>query len=316
VSGSPAMRKRRGAFREPHVALTNTLTDALLYDSRFSRLLRRPVWNRMYSACCRDFLAKGVMNFLNLGYLADSSELGGEDVDDIADRVSERLYRQIVGDTDLKGRTAIEVGCGPGGGSAFMASTYGPASFTGIDLNKSMIAWCREHHDVHNLQFRQGDAQDLPIESSSVDAVINVESSHCYPSRLRFFEEVVRVLRPGGAFLFTDLVVCDGDQEGPSAVSALLTEAGMVIEDCIDITRNVLAARDAVSRSAPFLSRMRENVPSLMLPVAEDALNLSGTRFYNRLASGQTLYIQWKASKPAPSSVGAVVAETAGDIAG
>ena len=284
----------------------------LLRDRRLSRLVRRPIWNRLYSACCRDFISKGLMAFLNMGYLTDTNELGAGDIPDIADRVSERLYSQVVGDTELDGRTAIEVGCGPGGGSAYMARTYRPASFTGVDLNKDMIAWCREHYDMPNLQFLQGDAQDLPIESNSVDAVVNVESSHCYPSRLRFFEEVKRVLRPEGSFLFADLVLIEGDRDAPGAVSALLNEAGLVIEDCIDITGNVLAARDAVSRSSTFLSRIRDSVPSLMLPFVEDALNLSGTTFYKKLASGQTRYMQWKASKPSESRAISGVAETAG----
>jgi SAM-dependent methyltransferase len=254
------------------------------------------------------------MTFLNLGYVTDSSELGVEDSADIADRVSELLYDQVLSGTDLEGRTAIEVGCGPGGGSAYYARTYHPASFIGIDLNKDMITWCREHHDLDNLQFLQGDAQDLPLESSSIDAVINLESSHCYPSRLRFFEEVTRVLRPGGSFLFADLIMSDGKQDVPEVVSGWLNEAGLTIEDRTDITGNVLAARDVVSRSEPFRSRMRDRIPSLMLPLTEEALALVGTTSYKRLSSGRVRYVQWKTSKPSESSTSSSRAETSGSL--
>jgi fatty-acid O-methyltransferase len=298
VNSSPPAPKLGATALRPHVALSRLVQNMLLRDSRISRLVRRPLWNLFYSAGRRDFLPREVMAFLNLGYLADPGELGAEDTADIGDRVSERLYDQVVGDTDLAGRRVVEVGCGPGGGSAHLTRAHRPASFIGVDINKDMIAWCREHHDVANLQFQQGDAQDLPIASDSVDVVINVESSHCYPSRSRFFEEVMRVLRPGGLFLFADLIFPIGKRDGSDVVGAQLSEAGLTIEDCIDIAENVLAARDAVSRSLAFRSRLQDGVPSLLVPLTEEALNLTGTRNYSKLASRQVRYLQWRASKP------------------
>ena len=55
-----------------------------------------------------------------------------------------------------------------------------------------------------NLSFKVGDSENIPLEKSSVDIVINVESSHCYGSFSGFLKEVSRVLRPGGRFLFCD----------------------------------------------------------------------------------------------------------------
>ena len=54
------------------------------------------------------------------------------------------------------------------------------------------------------LTFVQGDAQKLPFSAQSLDAVINVEASHCYPNFPGFLAEVARVLRPGGHFLYAD----------------------------------------------------------------------------------------------------------------
>jgi SAM-dependent methyltransferase len=317
VNSDSSERKRGIAVLLHYLAWTvDKLGVLLLHESRFSRLIRRPVWKRAYSTYCRDCLTTDFMAFLNLGYLTDSDEVAGSDVDGIADRLSERLYDQIVGDTDLKGKSAIEVGCGPGAGSAYLTRTRSPASFVGIDLNKDLIAWCHEHHDLPNLRFLQGDAQDLPIESGSVDAVVNLESSHCYPSRLRFFEEVTRVLRPGGSFLFADVIVTDPAGDAPGVVSTWLNDAGLTIEDCIDITDNVLAARDVVSRSPSFLSRMRGSLPLLTVPLVEQALYLHGTTTYKRLASGGVRYMQWKASKPHESSSVSSTADAVGSIAG
>jgi ubiquinone/menaquinone biosynthesis C-methylase UbiE len=49
----------------------------------------------------------------------------------------------------------------------------------------------------------------MPFPDASFDAVINVESSHCYPSMGRFLSEVHRVLRPRGSLLFADLRTSD-----------------------------------------------------------------------------------------------------------
>ena len=55
------------------------------------------------------------------------------------------------------------------------------------------------------LAFEVGDAERMPFPDASFDAVVNVESSHCYPSMPAFLSEVRRVLRPGGHFLYADL---------------------------------------------------------------------------------------------------------------
>ena len=45
----------------------------------------------------------------------------------------------------------------------------------------------------------------MPFLASSFDAVVNIESSHCYEAMDAFFAEVCRVLRPGGRLFFADL---------------------------------------------------------------------------------------------------------------
>lgn len=62
------------------------------------------------------------------------------------------------------------------------------------------------YEKIENLEFRAGDASNLPIEKESIDLVINVESAHCYPNFLKFVQEVERVLKPGGHFMFADFL--------------------------------------------------------------------------------------------------------------
>ncbi|GIS42930.1 MAG: hypothetical protein Ct9H90mP15_09700 [Candidatus Neomarinimicrobiota bacterium] len=46
----------------------------------------------------------------------------------------------------------------------------------------------------------------MPFDNDSYDVIINVESSHCYPSIPQFLSEVKRVLKPGGFFAWTEFV--------------------------------------------------------------------------------------------------------------
>ncbi|QDU31359.1 Phthiotriol/phenolphthiotriol dimycocerosates methyltransferase [Anatilimnocola aggregata] len=59
---------------------------------------------------------------------------------------------------------------------------------------------------MEGLSFVVGDAENLPFEDDTFDAVVNVESSHCYRSDPAFLAQVRRVLRTGGHVLFADLI--------------------------------------------------------------------------------------------------------------
>jgi SAM-dependent methyltransferase len=80
----------------------------------------------------------------------------------------------------LAGKRVLEVGCGHGGGASYLTRTHHPTSYTGLDLNPAGIDFCRKRHQMPNLDFVRGNAEDLPFPDESFDAVINVESSHCY----------------------------------------------------------------------------------------------------------------------------------------
>ena len=85
----------------------------------------------------------------------------------------------------------------------------------------------------------RGDAENLPFPDQSFDAVINIESSHCYPRFPRFLAEVARVLRPGGHFLYADLRldVRIGEWE------AALADAPIRLRSQADIKTQVYATR-------------------------------------------------------------------------
>ena len=142
--------------------------------------------------------------FFNFGYEEDPPMALPLAAYDEANRYCIQLYHVTASQVDLSGKRVLEVSCGAGGGASYIVRNLGPASYTGLDLNPASIEKCRERHKLPGLDFVQGDAENLPFADQSFDAVINVEASHQYPHFPRFLEEVARVLRPGGYFLYTD----------------------------------------------------------------------------------------------------------------
>lgn len=201
--------------------------------------MRQLAWRALY-----ELLAARVRRpewaFMNYGYASLDAEQDPLPLDpaDESDRMCIQLYDHVVGDVDLRGADVLEVGCGRGGGSSFLARYHAPRTTTGVDISHTGIASCRRYRRARGLTFVRGDALDLPFPDESFDAVVNVESSHCYPSVEAFLGEVYRVLRPGGSLLFADL----RGQEEMVELWGTLRESPLEVVDVRDITPNVCAA--------------------------------------------------------------------------
>ena len=109
------------------------------------------------------------------------------------------------------GATVVDIGCGAGTDLLLAAKAVGPGGRAiGIDLTDSMLrkaAAAAAEARLSNVEVRRGDALELPVESASADVVISNGVLNLAPDKRRAFSEVVRVLRPGGRFLYADIVV-------------------------------------------------------------------------------------------------------------
>src|SRR5262249_40089608 len=133
----------------------------------------------LYPYVTRRFGADDIV-FLNYGYDEDPPMDLPLEATDERHRYCINLYHRVATQVDLPGKQVLEVGCGHGGVASYVMRSSRPASYTGLDLNPTGIAFCRERHRMAGLEFVQGDAEELPFPDGSFDAVINVESSHCY----------------------------------------------------------------------------------------------------------------------------------------
>jgi ubiquinone/menaquinone biosynthesis C-methylase UbiE len=173
--------------------------------------------------------------FMNYGYSSPGEELM-LNKEDQKNRYPIQLYRHLTDKIDLSGKSLVEIGCGRGGGLAHVAKNSGASSLVGLDIEKTAVQFASAEYGQSNLSFVKGNAENVPLPDNSCDVVLNVESSHRYLAIEKFINEVSRILKPGGTFLFTDFrypYEWDGLKD-------LIAKAGMAIQSEIDITENVL----------------------------------------------------------------------------
>ena len=200
-----------------------------------------------------------------------------------------RLYEHTLRGTPLAATEVLEVSCGRGGGASFVARTYQPNRLVGVDMSSENVRLARDRAG-RGLEFRVGNAERLDFADASFDVVLNIESSHLYDDRTRFFAEAFRVLRPGGHFLYTDGCWADDD------CSEDLLAAGFDLLERREITTNVLRAlkRDSQRREAIFDAlqdrALREQY--------KDWGGVVGYRAYRRFEAGQTRYFSHRLRRP------------------
>lgn len=225
---------------------------------------------------------------MNYGYQpTDESTRLELSQDDEPDRYCVQLYYAVASAIDLNGLDVLEVGSGRGGGASFVKQYLSPAKMTGVDFSKNAVSLCNERYAEPGLQFVHGDAETLPFDDATFDAVVNVESSHCYGSTEKFFSEVARVLKPGGHFLFADFrSITDVD-----ALNDQLESNGLEAIDVEDITANVLAAMKSDSERKQSL--IGKHIAKWLMGTFRQFAGLEGTQVYDSFRSREMVYLRY-----------------------
>jgi SAM-dependent methyltransferase len=254
---------------------------------RFKRLL----WRHWYQYLAGYRLAD--WRFMNYGYAAvdPSEEAVVLQPEDEPNRYAIQLYHRVAGAVELKGRDVLEVGCGRGGGSSFVKRYFHPQQMTGVDFSAKAVRFCGKHHRLDGLSFAHGDAEALPFGDESFDAVINVESSHCYGSMPAFLREVKRVLRPGGHFLFADVRAA----EDRDRLRQQIEETGLTVLQHQDVTANVLEALRQDSRRK--LALIERSVNKRLVGTFRQFAAIEGSDVFQGFENRTAIYLRYALQK-------------------
>ena len=271
--------------------LRQTLDAVARVSPRFRRFMMKS-WYEMLVVLDRQ----RDLTFMNYGYasLDSAAPKLALDAGEETNRYCIQLYHHVAAAIDLKGKDVVEVGSGRGGGAAYIARHLGPRTMKGIDFASKAVEFCRGYHSAEGLSFVQGDAENLPLADSSVDAAVNLESSHCYGSMPRFLSEVHRVLRPGGHFLFTD----HRDHDKTDLLREQLRDAGLTLLQETDITRNVVRALDLDNDRKQKV--ILQKAPRILRKEAAEFAAMVGSRAYETFKSGHSRYLSFVLQKAPP----------------
>lgn len=129
-----------------------------------------------------------------------------------------------------KGDVVIDLGSGAGNDAFIARSETGETGkVIGIDFTPAMVALARQNAEklgYHNVEFRQGDIENMPVSANTADVIVSNCVLNLVPNKDGVIKDIYRVLKPGAHFSISDIVL-----EG--SLPATIQEAAEMYAGCV-----------------------------------------------------------------------------------
>lgn len=264
------------------------------FAQAFANLTKRLMVLTQYHYINRIDAEDKQIRLMNYGWIDPQTRqpLMPLDPDEEPDRNALQLYHHVVTAVEVRDKEVLEIGCGRGGGAAYIAKYLDPRRVHGVDSCASSAVFANKFWKRPRLHFAPGNAERLRHSDQSFDVVVNIESSHCYIHMDRFVAHAYRILRPGGYFLFADFRPASQIDE----LRAALQKPGFELIEEENLNEGVLLALDADdARKREFID---EKVHERRKPMFEMFAAVIDSPMYKAFKSGESTYMRYVFKKP------------------
>ncbi|MCD9145725.1 SAM-dependent methyltransferase [Streptomyces albireticuli] len=234
---------------------------------------------------------------LHFGYWKEGQSTAETSFERAAQQLTDLVIDRLCSGPGAVG-SVLDVGCGVGGPAVRVHHSTG-ARVVGITVSAEQVSRAGEKARSAALEgrvtFRQADAMVMDFPTASFDAVMAIESIVHMPDRLRVFQQIARVLRPGGRLVLTDFFsqrVSAVDEDAllqaywqrfmaapapcMDAYVRTVSEAGLLVEEVRDLSRNCLRPTIHAFRPGSRSTARRWTTASALIwsPLSTPALSL------------------------------------------
>ncbi len=184
------------------------------------------------------------------------------------------------------GNTVIDLGSGAGNDCFIARAEAGETGHViGIDFTPEMITKARQNAEVRgfsNVEFRQGDIEKLPLTSNVADVVVSNCVLNLVPDKAAVFSEIMRVLKPGGHFSISDIVLT-------GTLPEHIRQAAEMYAGCVSGALQIDTYMGSIFRAGFQNVSIQKQKPII---VPDDILNnyLNDSELANFRAQGDVIY--------------------------
>jgi len=239
----------------------------VLHVAEFFRQGRNPA-ARVYESIGSDFFLAPAPGWLNLGLWE------GPGSESEAEAACRRLVETVAAALP-KGGAILDVGNGLGTQDPVISAVARPQALVALNITEWQLRAGRARLQAANAAPVVGDACRLPIGGGSLDGVISVEAAFHFASRRAFFEECVRVLRPGGVLTMSD-IAAERLPRGPLEAIAGVTQLRLW-----GMNRRAAMTAAEIAQTARAAGLIEVEVSACGDRVIEPALRLTRERLRN-----------------------------------